>query len=286
MKTRLLVLALMIPLAACRQQEAPPAAEAPPPPPMAPVADTAPPDAAAAPLVPRAFLCRGNEPFWSLDITADRAWLKTPDAESELAGELVAADGGSFRFTGAPEGSPAESVAVLVTPGQCFDTMADGPASPFNAQASFGGGEPVNGCCTAEMGLDLEAAPVFDAAGKPDTDWSRRLDDLDEAIGRCVRDAGVVTSVVTTAWPMNKGKAGVRLRDPGDARFDCIVDLGSGKIDDVTAVAPDDQMPGEGQPLWLPAGDGAPILDCGRVERVMPGGDEVVGYLHYTDGCG
>ncbi|HEU0152262.1 MAG TPA: hypothetical protein VFQ84_02825 [Arenimonas sp.] len=284
MKLRLLTLALLVPLAACQQEAPAPAADVPPPPPMAPIAEPVP-AAPAVAMVPRAFLCRGNEPFWSLDITAESALLKTPDAETELDGRLLASDGGSYRFTGAPEGSPAEAVATLITPGQCFDTMADGPALPFIAQASFAGGEPVNGCCSAEMGLDLDAAPVFDAAGKPDTDWSRRLDDLDEAIGRCVQDAGVVTVAVTTAWPMNHGKAGVRLRDPGDARFDCTVDLGSGKIDDVAAVAADDRQPGEGEPLWLPAGNGPPILDCGRVERVMLGGDAVVGYLHYTEGC-
>ena len=54
----------------------------------------------------------------------------------------------------------------------------------------------------------------------------------------------------------------------------------------LNAVDAGDTMPGEGQPLWLPAGNGPPILDCGRVERVMLGGDAVVGYLHYTDGCG
>ncbi len=285
MKLRLLTLALLVPLAACRQDAPPPAAEAPPPPPMVPVEAPAPADDAAVATVPRAFLCRGNEPFWSLDITADRALLKTPDAETELAGALIAADSGSYRFTGAPDGSPAETVATLITPGQCFDTMADGPALPFGAQASFGGGEAVNGCCSAEMGLDLDAAPVFDAATKPETDWSRRWSGLDEAIGRCVQDAGVATVAVTTAWPMSQGKAGVRLRDQGDARFDCLVDLGSGKIEDVNAVADDDVMPGEGQPLWLPAGSGPPILDCGRVERVMLGGDAVIGYLHYTDGC-
>jgi uncharacterized membrane protein len=288
MKLRLLALALLLPLAACRQDAPAPetAAPAPPPPPMAPVDEPAPPAGASPALVPRAFLCRGNEPFWALDITADRALLKTPDAETELGGALVASDGGSYRFTGAPEGSPTEAVAALITPGQCFDTMADGPASPFNAQASFGGGEPVNGCCRAEMGLDLDAAPAFDAANKPETDWSRHLPDLDEAIGRCVQDAGVAAVAVTSAWPMNRGKAGVRLRDQGEARFDCIVDLGSGKIEDVNPVAADDLVPGEGQPLWLPAGSGPPILGCGRVERVMLGGDAVVGYLHYTEGCG
>ena len=284
MKLRLLSLALLVPLAACRQDTPPPSAEAPPPPPLVP-AEAPPPAEAGVATVPRAFVCRGNEPFWLLDISADRALLKTPEAETELAGGLMAADGGSFRFTGAPDGSPAESVAALITPGQCFDTMADGPAYPFSAQASFAGGEPVDGCCSVELGLDLDAAPVFDAASKPDTDWSRRWPDLDEAIGRCVQDAGVVAVAVTTAWPMNRGKAGVRLRDTDQARFDCIVDLGSGKIEDVNAVADDDVMPGEGQPLWLPAGSGPPILGCGRVERVMLGGDAVVGYLHYTDGC-
>ena len=47
MKLRLLSLALLIPLAACRQDAPPPAAEAPPPPPMAPVEAPSPPADAA-----------------------------------------------------------------------------------------------------------------------------------------------------------------------------------------------------------------------------------------------
>ncbi|GAB2489664.1 hypothetical protein [Arenimonas alkanexedens] len=284
MTPRLLTLALLLPLAACRQ-DAPAPATPPPSLPAPSAAEPALPADAPARTVPRAFLCRGNEPFWSLDISANRALLKTPEAETELTGSLAATQGGSFRFSGTPDGSPAEAAAIVITPGQCFDTMAEGPALPFGAQASFSGAEPVNGCCSVEMGLDLEAAPMVDPATKPAADWTSGLVELGEAIDRCVHDAGVVTVAVTSAWLAEPGKAGVRLRDQGDARFDCMLDVDSGKIEDVNAVASDDQRPGEGQPLWLPAGSSPPILACGRVERVVVGG-ALIGYLHYTHACG
>ena len=233
--------------------------------------------------VPRAFLCRGNEPFWALEIDARGALLKTPEAETELLGELKANNGGSFAFRGAPDGSPEEEASALITPGQCFDTMADGPAMPFNVQASFAGGAVASGCCSVEYGIDLDSAPQAEAGTKPATDWSRLLPELSGAVQRCVLDGGVATDVVTAAWPMNRGKAGVRLRDTGGDRFDCVVDLETGAIDDVKPVAADDTMPGEGSPLWLPERGTPPVLHCGRVERVPA--DQDGGYLHYPEGC-
>lgn len=234
--------------------------------------------------VPRMFLCRGNEPFWALDIHASGAMLKTPDSETELLGSLTANPGGSFAFRGAPDGSPEDQASALVTPGQCFDSMADGPAMPFSAQVGLPGGQVGSGCCSAEYGLDLANAPLANAGGKDASDWSRRLPELSEVVRRCVRDAGVDTEAVTTAWPINRGKAGVRLRDSGGDRFDCLVDLATGAIEDVRPVATADVSPGEGRPVWIPVRDPPPVLSCGRVEREST--EEERGYLHYRDGCG
>lgn len=284
MKRLALTASLVALLSACNAPPAPPAPEA------APAPETTQPAPAPAPVeaspgqVPRAFLCRGNEPFWALDIHASGALLKTPEAETELLGELRANNGGSFAFRGAPDGSPEDEVSALIAPGQCFDTMADGPATPFSAQASFANGVVASGCCSVEYGIDLAAAPEADAGAKPATDWSRLLPELSGALQRCVRDGGVATDVVTAAWPTNRGKAGVRLRDSGGDRFDCLVDLETGVIEDVKPVAADDTMPGEGLPLWLPERDMPPVLHCGRVERVPA--DQDGGLLHYPEGCG
>ena len=291
MRHRLLVLSLAFALAACRQDPDP----APAPADAAPAGDAAAP-AADAPAaadagtpapgeVPRAFLCRGNEPFWALDIGAGSALLKTPDAETALEGELKALAGGAWRFEGAPMDAGSEKVAALLSPAQCFDTMADGPAMPFSAVVSFADGREGQGCCRAEYGLDMANAPAADAATKPAEDWSQRLPDLAAAISRCALDGGVATEAVTKAWPMNRGKVGVRLRDAGQARFDCVVDAGSGAIETVQPVDATDALPGEGEPLWLPARENPPVLHCGRVERALGTDGGLQGYLHYRAGC-
>ena len=134
MKRLVLTVSLLALLGACRESSAPPAPGPAPAPAVSPAEAT--PDATpaqpAGDQVPRAFLCRGNEPFWALDISGGTALLKTPEAEIELLGELKASAGGSFAFRGAPDGSPEDEVSALVAPGQCFDTMADGPAMPFS----------------------------------------------------------------------------------------------------------------------------------------------------------
>lgn len=282
-----LPLLLVIALAGCRQEPAP---EAPAPAAPAPVVEApattpaAVPEAPAAGQVPRAFLCRGNEPFWSLDISAASALLKTPEAETPLSGELKATPTGAYTFRGADEDEPTAVVEAMITPGQCFDTMADGPASPFGAVVMLADGNKGNGCCTAEFGLDLAAAPAFDPATVSEDAWTRHVIELSDAIDRCAMDGGVATDVVTAAWPTNHGKAVVRLRDSGQDRFDCLIDLESGDIESVEPAT--GQTPAEAAgPLWLPARDNPPVLTCGRVERVMDVGDIARAYLHYTEGC-
>ena len=235
--------------------------------------------------VPRSFSCRGNEPFWSLELGHQGGVLAEPGNETLLVGDLAATDTGAWTFRGAPEDEPGAFTGAVLSPAQCFDTMADGPAMPYSAALQFADGRQGNGCCTVEFGLDLENAPVFDAAGKPEQDWSRWLPTLGPAVLRCAFDGGVVTEGASKAWPMNRGKAMVRLVDSGGDRFDCLVDLGSGDITSVQPVPADDTVPGEDQPRWLPPGEQRPVLSCGRVERVQTDGGLVTGWLHYTDGC-
>ena len=286
MNRNALAIPLLLVLAAC-SHEPEPAAPPAPAPETAPAPEAAPPDVAAAPAeqVPRAFLCRGNEPFWALDVVVDGGVLKTPYAETALAGELRATEGGAYAFRGAPADQPEASVAAVIAPAQCFDTMADGPAMPYSAVVEFADGTQGSGCCTVEYGLDLGGAPAFDASTKAAEDWSRLLPDLATAVTRCAFDGGVATEAVTKAWPMNKGMAGVRLRDSSGARFDCSIDLGQGDIESVQPVAEGDALPGEGSPLWLPAGGTPPVLHCGRVERVLSADGLVTGWLHYPEGC-
>lgn len=292
MTRALLPLALCLALAACGREEppAPAAADGPMPAPARPAeAPAAPPaETPAGPgpgEVPRAFLCRGNEPFWSLDIGGGTALFKTPDSESLLEGELKALAGGAFAFQGAPADAPSETLGAILSPAQCFDTLADGPARPFSAVVSFAEGGEGSGCCQVEYGLDMANAPAFDVASVPAGAWTNDLPALAEAIARCVADAGVATEAVTKAWPMNHGKATVRLRDPGAARFDCLIDRGSGNIEAVAEVAAGDTVPGEGLPVFLPAREAAPVLHCGRIERVLGPEGQLRGYLHHGEGC-
>ena len=172
----------------------------------------------------------------------------------------------------------------MITPGQCFDTMADGPASPYSALVQLGAGREGSGCCSVEFGLDLAAAPAFEPVGKPEAEWTHHLHELSDAIDRCVLDAGVATDVVTAAWPMNHGKAMVRLRDAGMDRFDCLIDLETGEIESVSPAG--EPTPSEqAGPLWLPARDTPPVLHCGRVERVTDANGGLAGWLHYPEGC-
>ncbi len=235
--------------------------------------------------VPRSFSCSGNEPFWSLDLSRQGGLLSEPGSETLLVGELAATGTGAWTFRGAPEDEPGAFAGAVLSPAQCFDTMADGPAMPFSVAVRFADGREGTGCCRAEYGLDLENAPVFAAAGKPAGDWSRALPELGRAVLRCAFDGGVVTEGVSKAWPLNRGKAAVRLVDSGGDRFDCLVDLGTGDIESVQPVPAGDIQAGEDQPRWLPPGETRPVLPCGRVERIEADGGLLTGWLHYTDGC-
>lgn len=160
MKRSAVTLSLFALLVACQSPQAPPAsapAAAPAPAATAPVPAPEPEPTVAPPATeavpgdaPRTFLCRGNEPFWALHVRTDGATFKTPEAELELVGSLKANAGGSFAFRGTSGKGSEGEVSALIAPGQCFDSMADGPAAPFSAQVSFADGQVASGCCSVD----------------------------------------------------------------------------------------------------------------------------------------
>src|SRR5690606_36946543 len=127
-------------------------------------------------------------PFWSLELGHRGGVLTEPGDETLLVGELAATETGAWTFRGSPEDEPGAFIGAVLSPAQCFDTMADGPAMPYSAALQFADGRSGSGCCTLEAGLDLENAPVFDAASKSGDDWSRMLPTLGPAVLRCAFD--------------------------------------------------------------------------------------------------
>lgn len=136
------------------------------------------------------------------------------------------------------------------------------------------------------MALDAAGAPPADFASKPQDDWARLLPDLMPVVRSCVLDGPLAVEKVLKAWPMNRGFAGVRVVDRDGRRSDCIAEIANGRIERVDPVAEaEPPLPGAGNPVFLPAREQAPLVDCGRLERVLDAQGTLHGWLHY-DACG
>jgi len=96
--------------------------------------------------VPASHSCRGNEPFWSLNISGREAIWKTPEspAGQPLAGQIHSYDpAGVVSWRGELNGG--ELIAILVGE-PCQDTMAD-QTFRFTAYLSMPDGDLRLGCC-------------------------------------------------------------------------------------------------------------------------------------------
>lgn len=268
----------------------------------------------------RGMSCVGEEPFWSLEMGMTEAKLSRPGAdgidETVLTGQLQSLDfldPPIHSFRGVPEEAPDQVLVATMVPGICASTMSDEtPDRPWRAVISFPDGSLATGCCKpageVQAALDPTARPAAraeDEAGADDAphsddapadgssadgspaheNWARDLASLMPAIRACVADGRVPVQAVTAARVMNEGLIGVRLRAPDGSRHDCITsDARVSAIDPVPEDAAD-TWPGEGDPLFLPAGDQPPTAACGTVERVLDGDGRLVGYLHAAP-CG
>jgi uncharacterized membrane protein len=186
-------------------------------------------DAASGPMA-----CRGNEPFWQLQIDGATAiYQRLGDAAIELAGSETPLD-----YLPRPElvwrGRAATlggDLVAWITEESCLDTMSDREgASAFShrIRISLPAGEVLVGCCRSSVHAAAHATihqrdlPVADLPAKPAPDWARLLPDLAPAIEACVGATPGPAPRVTKAWPMNHGMVGVRTRDGAGGWFACI----------------------------------------------------------------
>ncbi len=95
------------------------------------------------------MICRGNEPFWSLEISGERAVLQTPESQKESAQVFTGAgsrdESGALIWEGAGD---AGKVRICIEERECRDTMSDEtPPTPFSAIATLPNGAEGPGCC-------------------------------------------------------------------------------------------------------------------------------------------
>ncbi len=95
---------------------------------------------------PVAFRCEGADPAWTLTVGADGGTLAIEERTLALTGALKVTANGAWTWLGVPDDAPAQSVALLLVPGQCFP--ADGGlARPYLAELGLVDGRQVTGCC-------------------------------------------------------------------------------------------------------------------------------------------
>lgn len=106
-----------------------------------------------------AYQCRGNEPFWALDLAGTHGQWRTPEAPKPLplSGTLQRLDWSRpvlavWRGDGRRlDGHPGDLVA-MISHETCPDTMAD-RIWPATARLSLPGGAVLLGCCAPGSSL-------------------------------------------------------------------------------------------------------------------------------------
>lgn len=236
------------------------------------------------------FECRGEEPFWHLKGNDVSAVLSRPGpketARQTYQGQFqrLASVKPQWHVWRSTPASGQEQVVLTMRKEACHSTMAEGPAMPYRGVLSLGAGEAAMGCCQLRSVLNVSSAPPANFAVKPPSDWAKILPDLLSAVRKCTIDGGISVSSVGKAWPLNNGMVGVRLVDVAGQRHDCITDTAGKSVDRVQPVEQGGPpLPGEGNPIFLPAREQPPRVACGRLERVDANG-AVYGWLHY-DPC-
>ena len=141
------------------------------------------------------------------------------------------------------------------------------------------------GCCTVRTGYDARIAPVANFATKNPDDWARLLPDLLPAINQCVAREGNRAKVDRQGHADNAGDRcgpdGRNHRRLGRLRGG---PRGTRHAEDRPRQRRGRALPGAGNPIFYPPRDPPPIVNCGKLERVVPKSGAVAGYLHY-DPC-
>lgn len=111
---------------------------------------------------------RGNEPFWSLELSDRALVFRTVDSRLEGPAPAVRSGAGVRRYAGTLQGKP---VAVTVTAGRCNDSMTGMP-HPARAEVEFDG-RTWRGCGGEPAQLLLGEWIVTDIGGRALVDGSR-----------------------------------------------------------------------------------------------------------------
>ena len=158
--------------------------------------------------------------------------------------------------------------------------MADTPPQAWRVILTTKAGEAHTGCCTVKSGYEAIKAPLAAFEKKSQDDWSRRYPELAAAIRRCVADSGVVVREVAQASFAGSGQARVHVIAADGKALDCTTDL-AGKAKPAVTMA--GGVPPAGQPVFYPAREQPPIVNCGTLERIPVGSSRTrsEGWLHY-----
>ena len=249
------------------------------------------------------FECRGNEPFWQLNIKGDAAeysrFTGAPEMKKKtLIGKLKSLDylrPTLFVWRGRAEDISGDVVAFIENK-QCLDTMSDREGrSKFDyiARISMPDGEVLLGCCSGESEAfqngkkscrDLKSLPVTDLSALPADSWPRFLFNLMPAIRACLERTDGSSKWVTKAWPMSKGMAGVRMGNPHGDKWECIAEQASGDIQRFKPLPPNTpRLPGEGMVIFTPENKVPPAGECYEHERVLDANGNLEGWLSFSN---
>lgn len=236
--------------------------------------------------VVQGFECRSDDPNWRLDAnrTSAQFALVTAKGKREVVFRgalqpLVYAPPQLVVWRGDSTHLPRETLVATLREETC------GGKATHRAVLSVKAGEAMIGCCTVRTGYDARIAPVANYATKNPDDWARLLPDLLPAINLCVAREGNRARWVSRAAPANQGMGIVRVVETTGTSVDCVADLsgrGTPKVDAVSAAEP--PLANAGNPRFYPPREPPPMVNCGKLERVVTKSGAVAGYLHY-DPC-
>jgi hypothetical protein len=226
----------------------------------------------AQPIVIQGLDCRNDEASWRLDANrASAVFTTTAPRKREVIfrGSMQTLGASSVIWRGDSTHLPRETLVLTAHEEACKAQAA----GTYRAVLSVRPNEASTGCCAIRAGYDARVAPLANLGAKDD--WSRALPDLLAAINACVAREGARVHSVASAAPAEAQMVRVRLNETNGA-VDCTVDAnGRG----APTIAPAAAGAANG-PLFYPAREPAPIVSCGRLERVQLR-NNVAGYLHY-----
>jgi uncharacterized membrane protein len=128
---------------------------------------------------PSLIHCRGNEPFWSLELRPSRAVYSRLEGEgtekTEVGGKyhtLPYVKNQPFIWRGKSKELDGDLIAVI-TDKPCFETMSDSEGRtrfPYSTLVSLPGGKVLRGCCWPDG--DADAQPGDQAPSSDEADHS------------------------------------------------------------------------------------------------------------------